>query len=200
MLGVSGGYGHDQSHKVGHLGGGPQGELVGAPVVVGYYSAALHGVGDQALVDDALAYRHFGLARRRLDVAAPYLPFPGDVIGGLGVELGRTAPGGLLCVHHGGQGLIVHIHHSGGVYRGGGVIGYHDGHGFTREPGGVKSHCRAGGVRYAREEPSDDQGARLGLQVRPREHAHDSGQVPGSGDVHASDTGMGVGAPHDRGV
>ncbi len=90
------------------LAGHPDRVLVGARVVPADVAACLHGVGDEALVDDALFDDDFGAIDRgvRAGLVADR-PLEHDVVRGVLVELRRTGLHGLLGIDDGGERLPV---------------------------------------------------------------------------------------------
>ena len=84
--------------------------MVCAGVVVGDYRPTLHGIGDEALIDDTLGDPDFGAAYGCVYIAACDFPFEAHIVWRIFVNLWSAIFGGFFGVDHCGQHIVIHIH------------------------------------------------------------------------------------------
>ena len=174
--------------------------MVGARVVVGDDRPALHGVGDQALVDNALRYAHLGVTGGLVDVTTADLPLEAFIVCDLVVYQRRAVPGGLLGVRHGVQRLVLHVDEFGGVGGCGRVAGDHGGDRVTNAAHLADGERRMRDLFRVRHYPAADEAAELvGELFAGVDGYHAVGGFRGGG-VYPYDVGVRVGAPHQREV
>ena len=185
---------------VGDLRGGPDGDLAALGLGDHGHAPGLHGRGDEALLDVALADVMGGLAERPLDGVRvrDELPDVGRVRGEVGV--GQDGIGGRgLEVDDGGQGVVVDLHRAARIPGLVAALGHHHGDGVAREGGfadgdgqvlwshHVLGHGPGAGQRAHAE--LDELGARVD-RSHPR---HGLGRT----GVDGADPGVGTGAADD---
>ena len=178
----------------------PKRDLVGTRVEVGDDRAALHGVGDEALVDDSLRDADLGIAGCLIDVAAADLPFEADVVLDLVVHQRRAILGGLLGVGYGVQRLVLHVHERGGVRCHGRVVGDHSGHGVAHAAHLADGERRMRHLLGVGHDPAADEAAELVGELFAGVDGHHAVGGLSGGGVYSDDVGVRVGAPHQRQV
>ena len=167
--------------------------MVRAGVVVGDNRPALHRVGDEALVDDALRHAHFCAACRSVYVAAADFPFEADVVRGGVVDLGRAIEGCEFGVDGGGQHIVVHFHHGGGVCCCCCAVGDNGDNGIAHAADFADCERRVRHFDGVRHDPAAWQ-ADLFADVLAGEYGDYAGGGACFGCVNVGDVGVSVGA------
>ena len=177
------------------------GVLVGARVVPADVAAGLHRVGDQPLVDDALADHDLGPVDGRVGAGlVADVPLEDDVVGGVLVELRRAIGDGLLHVDDRRQRLPIDLDGLERVVGLGLRVGDHRRDALTGPLDAVGGQDARGAdvvldARAAAGRPGHRE--RVVGDVRADEHADDAGHRRRTAGVDRADVGVGVGAAED---
>ena len=200
VLGMPGDEREQQPNEMRDLGGGVHGELVGAGVEVRHDAARLHGVGDEALVDDALGDADFGARRRRVEIAAADFPLEGDVVGRVFVNLRRAVLDAGFHVDDGVEDVVIHGDQRRRVRRRLRAGGDDRRHRVADAADFVDRQRRMRHFLRVRHDPPADEAAEPLRQIRAGEHRQDAVGRRRGGGVHADDVRVRVGAANERHV
>ena len=198
---------HEQPLHVRVLVADVQRVLVARSVVAADGRARLHGVGDEAVVDQVELGDVRGAGKRGIDSAlVADGPLVAVVVGGDVVQgrAGHTASRGIGHADHGGQHVVVHLHQLGRVAR----LLLREGH----DHGHMVAHVahlalRQDGVLWllhglaigAGDEPATGQAVDVvGRHIGAGEHAQHAGRGLGGVHLDAVDLGVGVRRAHEH--
>jgi hypothetical protein len=201
--------GQEEPHKVGDLGGRPDGELALGGHRLDDDAARLDGVGDQPGVEVALLDDHRGLVEDPVDVAVAQLPgvelvaveLLVDDVGAFGHRL-------LDAVDH-RQLVVVDLDRLGGVDGVLAAVGHDHGDDLAHVADPVLGHRpvvgdagvlgRLARIGAAGHRPGTGHGrGPLGGDLLAGEHGHHPGQLLGRGGVDRGDVGVGDRAARER--
>ena len=199
---------HKRSHQealnvrilVGHI----QHVLFGGAAVVADGHTRLHGVGNQAVVDQ-VQLGHVGSASKGgVDLAlVTQCPFEAMVVRGSVVQL--RALGGVAYINHGGQNVIVHHNGLSGILSLLNAVGNHHGHLIAHMARFAQCQHRVGWLFHGAaigvvDQPAAGQSTHLAFKVFANEDFDDARHFFCGADVNAFDGGVRVRAAHKDGV
>ena len=195
---------HQQALNVRVLVGNIQHIFFGGAAVVANGDARLHGVGNQAVIDQ-VQLGHMGCSGKRgvhLGFVAQS-PFEAMVIRGGIVQL--RAFGGVAHIDHCGQHVVIHDHCLGGVLGLLEAVGNHHGNLVTDVARLAQRQHRVrwlfhGAAVGVVDQPAAGQSAHLAFEVLADKDFDDAGHLFCRADVNAFDGGVRMRAAHEDGV
>ncbi len=199
------GHAHEAGYRVdpqmAALGAGMQGQGVAAGIVLGDAGARLHGIGDQAVVDQ-LQRGHMRRPGQRLLGRRPLaeLPVEGQVGRHVVVDQGLARLLGLLGVRRDRQAVVIDLDQLGGVLGGAQALGHDEGDMVAdmADPVGAQHHperqLRGAAVAVLhRDQARQGVAAATGHDVLAGDHRQHAGRGLGGADVDRCDAGMRLG-------